>query len=273
MATIRHEEYRAMLAKIDELALRWGLAEKGVHIKNFQKDDLARSTLMDGAILAWAAGLGKTWAEIIRPFLMGAKRVLIVAPDTLHQQTKDVALKFFGVKIRSLMSQDEFYDDEILHAAWIDRLNSRPLLHRHQSQHQPSQLPHPRIQALLDNPTTETWEHAYSIMVNPDHRKIGGITGKAGDEVWGHRTDLETHQQTVNAYPVTLWQCVRALDPSYQSGKPGGWLRIPTREEVLRILRATGMVTEVRTASPPVRRQRSSILDHQLYRPWHEWGR
>jgi hypothetical protein len=100
VATIRHEEYRAALARIDELALRWGLAEKGVHIKNFQKDDLARSTLMDGAILAWAAGLGKTWAEIIRPFLMGAKRVLIVAPDTLHQQTKDVALKFFGVEIR-----------------------------------------------------------------------------------------------------------------------------------------------------------------------------
>ncbi len=59
-------------------------------------------------------------------------------------------------------------------------------------------------------------------------------------------------QQTVNEYPVTLWQCVRALDPSYQSGKPGGWLRIPTREEVLRILRATGMVTEVRKAKPPM---------------------
>jgi hypothetical protein len=126
VATIRHEEYRAMLAKIDELALRWGLAEKGVTIKNFQKDDLARSTLMDGAILAWAAGLGKTWTSIIRPFLMGSKRVLIVAPDTLHQQTKDVALKFFGVKIRSLMSQDEFYDDEILQAAWIDRLKAPP---------------------------------------------------------------------------------------------------------------------------------------------------
>ena len=155
MATIRHEEYRAMLAKIDELALRWGLAEKGVHIKNFQKDDLARSTLMDGAILAWAAGLGKTWAEIIRPFLMGSKRVLIVAPDTLHQQTKDVALKFFGVKIRSLMSQDDFYDDEILQAAWIDRLNHmrHPLLHRRQSPGSaPTRSCIPRIQAFLDKP-------------------------------------------------------------------------------------------------------------------------
>jgi hypothetical protein len=245
VATIRHEEYRAMLAKIDELAARWGLAEKGVTIKNFQKDDLARSTLMYGAILAWAAGLGKTWAEIIRPFLMGSKRVLIVAPDTLHQQTKDVALKFFGVKIRSLMSQDEFYDDEILQAAAIARLNNvAPSTVVIDPRISPEV--HPRIHALLDKPCDETWDKAHSIMVNPEHRKIGGITGKAGDEVWGHRTDMETHEQTVNAYPVTLWQCIRALDPSYQSGKPGGWLRIPTREEVLRILRATGMATEVR---------------------------
>ena len=183
---------------------------------------------------------------------MGAKRVLLVAPDTLHQQTKDVALKFFGVEIRDLMSQDDFYDDEILQAAWIDRLNatrSTVVVNARIGTHNVGAAV-PRIQAFLDKPCEETWEHVYSIGVNPDHHKIGGITGRAGEEVWGHRTDLATHAQTVNEYPVTLWQCVRAMDPSFQSGKPGGWLRIPGREEVLRILRLTGMVTETHTTNP-----------------------
>jgi hypothetical protein len=121
IASLRTEEYRANIERLRELERRFG-----VKLKNFQRDDLARSALMDGAILAWSAGLGKTWAMFLRPFITGSKRVLIVSPDTLHAQTITLAKEKFGIEVRSLMSQEDFDNDADLQRALLDRLNDKP---------------------------------------------------------------------------------------------------------------------------------------------------
>jgi hypothetical protein len=63
--------------------------------RSYQKEDLARSAVHDGAVIAWDPGLGKTMAIFAWPYLKGAKRVLIVAPASLHDQIiKEGADKF-----------------------------------------------------------------------------------------------------------------------------------------------------------------------------------
>lgn len=68
----------------------------------FQINDLASIALLDGAILAWEQGLGKSLAAIALPLIKRCRRVLIVAPDDLHRQHKESALSFFQMPLTSL---------------------------------------------------------------------------------------------------------------------------------------------------------------------------
>jgi superfamily II DNA or RNA helicase len=72
----------------------------------YQKDDLARAAMQDGAIIAWDPGLGKTMALFTWPMLKRARRVIIVAPAALHEQIIDEGRIKFGVTVRPLPDQE-----------------------------------------------------------------------------------------------------------------------------------------------------------------------
>ncbi len=79
------------------------------HFKNFQKEDIARAAMKDAALIAWEPGMGKTLAIFAWPLLKEARRVLIVAPESLHLQIRDTGREFFGVTVRPLPHQDAFH--------------------------------------------------------------------------------------------------------------------------------------------------------------------
>lgn len=73
--------------------------------RGYQRDDLARAALMDGAILSWDQGLGKTVAAYVWPMLKKSRRVLIVSPGSLHKQTIAEGRRKFGVETTPITSQ------------------------------------------------------------------------------------------------------------------------------------------------------------------------
>lgn len=94
-----------------------------MHLKLFQKQDLARASLHDGLILSWDTGLGKTWALFLWALLKlgyhwdvvdGERRciphgpVLIIAPGDLHQQIAEEAWTHFRIRIQLLDGQATF---------------------------------------------------------------------------------------------------------------------------------------------------------------------
>jgi SNF2 family DNA or RNA helicase len=67
--------------------------------------------MRDGCILAHDTGLGKSLAAFAVPLIKDqVKRVLIVAPESLHLQLKETARNFFGLSALPLTNQEQFYD-------------------------------------------------------------------------------------------------------------------------------------------------------------------
>ena len=73
--------------------------------RTYQRDDLARSAIHDGAIIAWDPGLGKTMAIFAWPYLKQARRVLIIAPASLHDQIIKEGLDKFGSAVIPIPDQ------------------------------------------------------------------------------------------------------------------------------------------------------------------------
>lgn len=81
-----------------------------MRFKDYQIDDLARLSLVNGAILSWQCGLGKTNAmyawSLMKCGWTGKSNVsapvLIISPEDLHKQTIDEGRKWFGVETRRL---------------------------------------------------------------------------------------------------------------------------------------------------------------------------
>jgi len=104
---------------------------KTFSFKQFQIDDLARGALHDGDVLAWDKGGGKTIAAFAWPLLkrkLAGKDnklffTLIVAPGSLHEQFIDEAKNKFGITMRRLSNQHDFYNDPDLKARNLARLN------------------------------------------------------------------------------------------------------------------------------------------------------
>ena len=69
---------------------------------DFQLEDLPRLAILDGAICGWEQGLGKSIAAIALALIKRARRILLLAPDDLHQQHKESAAKFFHVHLTTL---------------------------------------------------------------------------------------------------------------------------------------------------------------------------
>ena len=78
-------------------------------LKPFQIEDLARAALQDGAIIAWEPGMGKSLAAIAWPLAKKARRILIVAPTSLHHQMSLSAARFFNVCLHPLRNKEDFY--------------------------------------------------------------------------------------------------------------------------------------------------------------------
>ena len=78
-----------------------------LRLKPFQREDLARAALKDGAILSWEMGLGKSIAAYAWPIIKDARRVLIVAPAGLHRQLRETGWQFFGQHPHSIENEQD----------------------------------------------------------------------------------------------------------------------------------------------------------------------
>jgi hypothetical protein len=118
IASLRTGEYHGFIGRLAELEARANaLTGTPFAYKNFQRDDIARLCLHDGGICSWQAGLGKTLGALTWQLLKGGRLNLIVAPDSLHQQITGEAMRFFGIRVKPLMNQQAFHDDELLQEA------------------------------------------------------------------------------------------------------------------------------------------------------------
>ena len=77
--------------------------------RSYQREDLARSAVHDGAIIAWDPGLGKTMAMFAWPYLKKARRVLIVAPASLHDQIIKEGESKFRTTVTPIPDQEAAY--------------------------------------------------------------------------------------------------------------------------------------------------------------------
>lgn len=77
--------------------------------RSFQIEDYARAAMSPGVILGHDTGLGKTLAAFAIPIIKQARRVLIVAPGSLHLQLRETARDKFGVPILPLENQEQFW--------------------------------------------------------------------------------------------------------------------------------------------------------------------
>lgn len=75
-----------------------------------------------------------------------------------------------------------------------------------------------RLQAVIDNPCQETWDDAYSIILNGSGRM------------------------------QTLWTAVLAVKPNFCQGKPcdAPWEEIPTSEEIIQAIKNAVYKTETK---------------------------
>lgn len=73
---------------------------------SYQRDDLARAAMHDGAIIGWDPGMGKTMAIYAMPFLKHSRHTLIIAPGGLHEQIIDEGRDKFGIEVTPIRDQD-----------------------------------------------------------------------------------------------------------------------------------------------------------------------
>lgn len=116
--TTKDEPRQKLVGRIQLPSICPAKNQQDFRYEGYQLDDLARAAIVDGCILAWEPGLGKTIAIFTYPIIKGAKITLIVAPGSLHQQIIDEGMNRFGVKVRPLHDQDGFYQDALLQKYW-----------------------------------------------------------------------------------------------------------------------------------------------------------
>jgi Helicase conserved C-terminal domain/SNF2-related domain len=94
--------------------------------RQFQRDDLARFSLHPGGIFAWDKGGGKGLALYAIPRLYRARRVLIVAPEGLHDQICTEWREKFGFAPRRVMTVADIDADPELKAAMLEPRSDEP---------------------------------------------------------------------------------------------------------------------------------------------------
>ena len=140
VAMLHPEKYAANLAAIDaivggpsqsradrpSLALLQPIRKGKVTPRKYQRDDIARAAIHDGLVFGWDKGLGKSLALFLWMQVKGAQRVLIVAPEALHEQLVIEGRDKFGITVQPLRSQAEYYASAELQRANLDIRNGRP---------------------------------------------------------------------------------------------------------------------------------------------------
>ena len=101
-------------------------AKKGkVTPRKYQRDDIARAAIHDGLVFGWDKGLGKSLALFLWMQVKQARRVLIVAPEALHEQLIIEGRDKFGIHVEPLRSQADFYASAPLQQTLRDVRNRR----------------------------------------------------------------------------------------------------------------------------------------------------
>jgi hypothetical protein len=100
VATLAPEAVLANKELLQQIALDFNWAEKGLAYKPFQIEDLSRILVKGSGLVAWEMGLGKTMAQMVlaeASVRMGAEnKALFVIPQDLLAQTQREAEKWFG---------------------------------------------------------------------------------------------------------------------------------------------------------------------------------
>lgn len=111
----------------DEIAARiqTAIRNNGFKFRRYQKEDMARGAVHGSCLLGWEPGLGKTLPLLLFGLLNGARRHLLVSPESLHDQTIAEAREKFGIEVRRLNSQDDFATDMLLKEWLRDHLAGR----------------------------------------------------------------------------------------------------------------------------------------------------
>ena len=125
VATLCPKRYDSALAILDDIERE---AKNGLRWRAFQRDDLARFSLHPGGVFAWDKGGGKGLALYAIPRVYRARRVLIVAPEGLHDQICTEWREKFGFAPRPVMTAADIERDPELKAAMIEpRAEWKPL--------------------------------------------------------------------------------------------------------------------------------------------------
>ena len=93
--------------------------------RKYQRDDIARAAIHDGLVFGWDKGLGKSLALFLWMQVKQARRVLIVAPEALHEQLIIEGRDKFGIHVEPLRSQADFYASAPLQQTLRDLRNRR----------------------------------------------------------------------------------------------------------------------------------------------------
>lgn len=121
VAAIRPEQFAEYKKRLDRIATFIAVnIDPKFKFKRFQLEDLPRLAMHDGAICAWATGIGKSIAAITYPLikvdidwvesdkqkaLIPLKPCLLIAPENLHGQLCDEWKKRFGINVVELDCQ------------------------------------------------------------------------------------------------------------------------------------------------------------------------
>lgn len=97
--------------------------KKAFAFRGYQREDMARAAMHDGVVCSLDPGLGKTIVAFTWPQMKDAKRILIVAPEGLHEQICDEGRDKFGIPVRPLRNHEDFAADKLLQQAALEHRN------------------------------------------------------------------------------------------------------------------------------------------------------
>ena len=131
LGALRPDDMRLATERVSQLERLIGEHAAGFSYLPHQREDLARTMLTNGAILAWMTGLGKALGLLSWPllklgwmaddFLYPKEPALILCPDELIEQLEAESMRFFGVAPLILTRFDDM-SEPALYLAGYHRL-------------------------------------------------------------------------------------------------------------------------------------------------------
>jgi predicted RNA methylase len=158
-----------------------------IRFGGYQKQDMARGLVHGGALMGWEPGLGKTFPLILFGILGGARRHLLVVPESLHEQICREGRDKFGIEILRLNSQDDFAKDALLQECVADHLSGRRSAVRGWWITSYSQLGYNGADEFLGKEDDETGEMLQSVKILRERHAWPGWNPKEHDKGIGEK--------------------------------------------------------------------------------------